>query len=97
MKKTSGRYIRKENEPLQYAFSTTIKSLRMKLGYTQEKVASKLKVERSTYAYWETYSCIPHMPMIYRLCDVFEISINDFFNLVAENQKIKEKELENNA
>lgn len=88
------RYERNESDPLQYAFSTTLKELRLKSGYTHQQLADRINVNRTTYTYWETFSSLPSVENVMKLCDAFNISISDFFALIKKYRTEKEKENE---
>lgn len=88
------RYERNESDPLRYAFSTTLKKLRLKSGYTHQQIADKINVNRTSYTYWETFSCLPSVDNVMKLCDAFNISVSDFFALIKKYRAEKEKENE---
>ena len=46
---------------------------------SQEELASKLFVSRQTVSQWENNQTSPTVDNFLRLCEVFGISMNDFF------------------
>ncbi|MGL5149652.1 MAG: helix-turn-helix domain-containing protein [Clostridium sp.] len=57
-------------------FTTRLKSLRELKKLTQEEIADKLNVSRTTYANWETGRAEPGLEMIISLANVFGVSID---------------------
>jgi transcriptional regulator with XRE-family HTH domain len=44
---------------------------------TQQQIADKLHVHRSTYTYYETGACCPSIERIIALADLFEVSLDE--------------------
>jgi transcriptional regulator with XRE-family HTH domain len=65
-----------------------IKKLRAENHLTQEQLAEKLKVSRSTISSWETERSYPDLQMIIEICDCFNASL-DF--LLREDEKMVRK------
>ena len=80
------------DQPLRYAFSMTLKELRQRKKYTHQQVADKINVERTAYTYWENGKRLPQIDKVFRLCDVFEVPTNEFFDLLKKYKKEKENE-----
>ena len=57
-----------------------IAELRKEHHLTQEQFAEKLKVDRSTISKWERGISFPDISLLQPICEIFNISINDFFN-----------------
>ena len=51
-----------------------LKYYRHECGLTQQQVADRLKIERSTYTYYETGKTNPDSDAILRLADFFDVS-----------------------
>lgn len=68
--------------------SGKIKKLRAENKLTQEQVAEKLKVSRSTISSWETGRSYPDLEMVIEICDCFNVSL-DF--LLREDEKMVQK------
>ncbi|MBQ6569703.1 MAG: helix-turn-helix domain-containing protein [Clostridia bacterium] len=51
----------------------TLKKLRVKCGYTQQDMANVLKIDRSTYTYYETGKTSPSIKTIVKLKHVFNV------------------------
>lgn len=67
-----------ENEKL------TLKVLRVKADMTQDEVAEKVGVNRSTYGKWEKYESFPNAVQFIKLAEIFKCSLDAFyFPLVA--------------
>lgn len=56
-----------------------IKSLREEKGLTQEQLAQKLKLDRSTIAKWETGEAMPRTDKLPILAEILGCSISDLF------------------
>ncbi|MEK4520107.1 helix-turn-helix transcriptional regulator [Psychrobacillus sp. FSL W7-1457] len=68
--------------------SGKIKKLRAENKLTQEQLAEKLKVSRSTISSWETGRSYPDLEMVIEICDCFNVSL-DF--LLREDEKMVKK------
>ena len=53
---------------------------RTELGMTQEELAEKLNIERSTVAKWETGQAMPRADKLPHLAKVLKCEINDLFD-----------------
>lgn len=65
-----------------------IKKLRAENNLTQEQLAEKLQVSRSTISSWETGRSYPDLEMVIEICDCFNVSL-DF--LLREDEKMVRK------
>lgn len=54
-----------------------IKSRRKERGWTQQELAEKLNLSRSTISSWETGRTYPDLEMIINLSDLFEITLDE--------------------
>lgn len=68
--------------------SEKIKRLRAEINFTQEQLAEKLKVSRSTISSWETGRSYPDLEMVIEICDCFNVSL-DF--LLREDEQMVRK------
>ena len=68
--------------------SENLKKLRAENNLTQEQLAGKLQVSRSTISSWETGRSYPDLEMVIGICDCFNVSL-DF--LLREDQKMVRK------
>ena len=55
----------------------SIKRKRLEAGLTQEALAEKLDVEKSTISKWETGEALPSIPNLLKLADIFECSLDE--------------------
>lgn len=65
----------------QEELSINLRTFRKKKKLTQQCVADKIGVERSTYSYYESGKTKPNIYMLIKLSEVFEI---DFINLILK-------------
>ena len=68
-------------------FSETLKKLRAENGLSQQALASKIFVTRSTVARWENGTRMPDAVMISRLADVLRVDVNILLSAVTESDK----------
>ncbi len=75
-------------------------TLRTEKGVTQKTVATKIGVERYTYAKWEQGRAEPCIDDIIKLCNYFNCSfeylvgINNNYSMVTSRSNLTSKELE---
>lgn len=53
-----------------------IKKLRIEKGLSQQQIANKLNVDRSTYSGWETGRRMPDTAMIFKISDLFNVDVS---------------------
>lgn len=53
-------------------------------GVTQQEVAELLKIDRSTYSYWETGKTEPSIKNLSKLCRIFNIDFNTLLSYRKE-------------
>lgn len=66
-----------------------IKLLRTNKNLTQEELSSKLHITRQTISKWESNKSIPDIIKVKELCQVFEISIDDFLSNTSYQKKTR--------
>lgn len=59
--------------------SFNIKYLREKSGWTQQKIAKSLNIDRSTYTYYESGKTLPTIPLLIKLSEFFNVPCARFF------------------
>ena len=72
----------------QTIFSSTIRALRKKAGYTQGEVSGKLNIQRQTYCNYENASRTPPLEIIIALAALYQVSV-DYIVLGADAVKAK--------
>ena len=65
---------------------TKIKALRIRTGMTQEQLAQKLTVSPQAVSKWENGAAMPDITLLPVLAEVFGVSIDDLFDLTAEQR-----------
>jgi transcriptional regulator with XRE-family HTH domain len=60
---------------------------RYRRGWTQEEAAGQVGVTRSTYQHWEAGKTIPYPIHMYRLCEVFQSSVETLELTVRSSAK----------
>ncbi len=58
-------------------FQDNLKNIRKNKGYTQEELASKLKVVRQTVSKWEKGLSVPDAEMLLKIAEEFEVSVSE--------------------
>ena len=61
--------------------NTKVKTLRENTGWTQEQLAEKLGVSRTTVEYLEAGEYVPSLTLALRISHIFNVSIEDVFEL----------------
>ena len=71
-----------------------ILDLRRRKGISQEELANLLLISRQTVSQWENDQTIPTVENFMRLCEIFKLTMNDFFeqNVVAAQKESPEAE-----
>lgn len=67
-----------------------IKKIRKMAGMTQEELAEKMNVSRQTISKWEKEISSPDLESAIVLCELFEISLDDF---LKGGQSVKEEKI----
>lgn len=57
----------------------TLKAARVNAGYTQEEVADRIGVARSTIRNWEKGITYPKQPHICALCELYNVDYDNIF------------------
>lgn len=68
-------------------FSDTLKRLRMEKGLSQQTLADKMYVTRSTVARWENNIRLPDAAMITRLSEVLGVDINILLSAATQSDE----------
>ena len=68
-------------------FAETLRRLRMERRLSQQELADKMYVTRSTVARWETGSRLPDAAMISRLSRCLGVDVNTLLNAAAESDE----------
>lgn len=68
-------------------FPTTLKKLRTKKGLSQQALASKMFVARSTIARWESGSRLPDAMMIRRLAEILGVAVDFLMSAAAQSNE----------
>ena len=63
-----------------------IRQLRFKAGLTQEQLAEKLGIAPQSVSKWENAAAMPDITMLPLLSEVFGVSIDELFDLTAEQR-----------
>ena len=63
---------------------------------TQANLAEKLNITDRAISKWENGICLPDVSIMYELCDILNITINDLFSGEKVDMKDNEKKLEEN-
>ena len=66
-----------------------IRQLRFKAGLTQEQLAERMGVSPQSVSKWENAVAMPDITALPLLAEVFGVSIDDLFDLTAEQRDRK--------
>ncbi|MCH5152558.1 MAG: helix-turn-helix transcriptional regulator [Clostridiales bacterium] len=61
-------------------FCQNLKTARIEAVMTQKQVAEKLNVVESCYANWEQGRTEPNIAMLRKLCELFDITLDELVN-----------------
>ncbi|MBQ3559554.1 MAG: helix-turn-helix transcriptional regulator [Agathobacter sp.] len=70
-------------------FQDNLKTLRKNKGYTQEELASRLKVVRQTVSKWEKGLSVPDAEMLQKIAEEFEVSVSELLGAKIEDETSK--------
>ena len=62
-----------------------IKTFRKSAGFTQDELAKRLNTTKQTISRYEKGERKANQDMLFKLCDIFNVSINDFFPVLSKN------------
>ena len=68
-------------------FSETLKKLRTKIGLSQQALAEKMYVTKSTVSRWESGVRLPDAIMITRLSEILDVDVNVLLSAAAESDE----------
>lgn len=71
---------------MRQVFAETLRALRVEKGYSQQQLADKIVVNRSTVAKWESGSRLPDIDMIHHLANALNSDVNVLVNAVLESE-----------
>lgn len=66
-------------EEIQRNFIINLRFLRKKQEYTQQEIADRLGINRTTYTKWETGASEPGLKNIERLSNLLDVDYNTLF------------------
>lgn len=73
-----------------------IQKKRKEQKFTQSELAEKLNITDRAVSKWENGICLPDASIMYELCELLNITINDLFSGEVVDMKNSEKRLEEN-
>lgn len=62
-----------------------IKTFRKSAGFTQDELAKRLNTTKQTISRYEKGERKANQDMLFQLCDIFNVSIDDFFPVLSKN------------
>lgn len=69
------------------SYSETLKDLRKKYKLTQNQIAQKIGIDRSTYAYYERGDTKPDFECILKLTKLYNIDVDSFAKMLMQDPK----------
>ncbi len=66
------------NKNANTSLANTLRTLRLKAGYTQQNIADALNINRSTYTYYETGKTTPDIHTLKALAQILNVPVNNF-------------------
>lgn len=71
--------------------SNNLKEMREDCSFSQQQIAEKLGIDRSTYSYYETGKTTPDILALIKIAEIFGISV--FYLLVKNGRDLYRREL----
>lgn len=74
---------------MQRSLGELLKKLRLERQFTQTQIADRLGITRQAYAYYENCNVIPDLPILMKLADLYDISVQlflDYYPLEESSQ-----------
>lgn len=81
------------DEEAKSRFRSTLRQKRKELRLSQAKVADKLNIDRTTYAYYESGRCVPNIKVINDIGKVLGIPISTLINTILNEDVINESSI----
>ena len=78
------------DEEAKSRFRSTLRQKRKELRLSQAKVADKLNIDRTTYAYYESGRCVPNIKVINDIGKVLDIPISTLINTILNEDVVNE-------
>lgn len=66
---------------MEQKLSDQLRMTRMSCNLTQQQVADKLEIDRSTYTYYETGKTTPSIFTLMKLAEIFQVPIDSILNI----------------
>ncbi len=66
---------------MEQKLSDQLRMTRMSRNLTQQQVADKLQIDRSTYTYYETGKTTPSIFTLMKLAEIFQVPIDSILNI----------------
>lgn len=66
---------------MEQKLSDQLRMTRMSRNLTQQQVADKLQIDRSTYTYYETGTTTPSIFTLMKLAEIFQVPIDSILNI----------------
>ena len=70
---------------MRLVFAETLRSLREEKGYSQQQLAEKIYIDRTTVSKWEAGVRLPDIKMITRIAKALDMDVNTFLNAAQES------------
>ena len=72
---------------MRVVFAEMLRARRSECGYSQQQLADKVFVNRSTIAKWESGTRLPDLNMIHRLADALGTDVNALLSAVSKSEE----------
>jgi transcriptional regulator with XRE-family HTH domain len=72
---------------MRLVFAETLRSLREEKGYSQQQLAEKIYIDRTTVSKWEAGVRLPDIKMITRIAHALDMDVNTFLNAAQESEE----------
>ena len=72
---------------MRLVFAETLRSLREEKGYSQQQLAEKIYIDRTTVSKWEAGVRLPDIKMITRIAKALDMDVNTFLDAAQESEE----------
>lgn len=72
---------------MRLVFAETLRSLREEKGYSQQQLAEKIYIDRTTVSKWEAGVRLPDIKMITRIANALDMDVNTFLDAAQESEE----------
>lgn len=70
------------------SFGINLRTLRVQKNLSQQDIADRLSINRTTYTKWELGVSEPSLTMLLKLAEIYDVDCNRFYKKQSANQAL---------